>query len=50
MTEDYPTKRHIKEWNDYANRLQDKIALEQDKTKKGYFQYRLKTVKGMIPQ
>ena len=48
MTEDYPTERHIEEWKTYGQILLFKIESEQDKTKKEYFQYRLKSVKSLL--
>lgn len=45
---DFPTSRHFKEWDLYRLYLTDKIKAETNPIKRGFFEYRIKVLDGLL--
>lgn len=45
---DFPTTKHFKEWDLYRLYLVDKLKNENNPLKKGFFEYRIKVLDGLL--
>ena len=45
---DFPTSKHLKEWDIYRLYLVDKIKTENSQLKRSFFEYRIKVLDGLL--
>lgn len=45
---DFPTKRHLKEWDIYRLYLIDKLKNENNAIKRGFFEYRIQILDKLL--